>query len=61
MYDTWPNWREDLEADARECGISVEALIEIRADRYNAPLGKKRTPARRIRGNKYVKFREFKF
>jgi len=52
------DWQKALQAEADKCGLSLLAYIRINSTSDDDFDERRRVPARRLRGNKYVKFRD---
>ena len=52
------DWRESLRAEADRCGLSPETYIKINSTSDDDFDERRRLPARRLRGNKYVKLKD---
>ena len=52
------DWEKALQAEADKCGLSLQAYIRINSTSDDDFDERRRVPARRLRGNKYVKFLE---
>jgi len=52
------DWKKALQAEADKCGLSLQAYIKVNSETDDDFDERRRVPARRLRGNKYVKFKD---
>jgi len=52
------DWKKSLQAEADRIGLSLETYIQINSTSDDDFDERRRAPARRLRGNKYVKLRD---
>ena len=52
------DWEKSLQAEADKCGLSLKTYIQINSTSDDDFDERRRAPARRLRGNKYVKLKD---
>ena len=52
------DWKKSLQAEADKCGLSLKTYIKINSTSDDDFDERRRAPARRLRGNKYVKLKD---
>lgn len=57
-YEAYLTVENVLQAEADRCGLSLAAYIKSKSEADGDFDERRRAPARRLRGNKYVKFKD---